>query len=97
MLNSHIHLFRDVDVPRDFLRFKLCQVMDNPIGYFIVNTLLHNIIPFTNKDKLDRYACFVDLSKQGNIDQIFANCAMHYPKKHSICGAFNGYGIHESR
>ncbi len=53
MLNSHIHLFRDVDVPRDFLRFKLCQVMDNPIGYFIVKTLLHNIIPFTNKDKLD--------------------------------------------
>lgn len=77
--NSHIHLFTADDIPERFLPLYLVKILKNKIGFKIVTKLLSGLIPFTNKDALDRYVKFATIGKLGSQENIFLECKKYYP------------------
>lgn len=78
--NTHIHTFRDVDIPDRFLPLKLVRFLATKPGYFLTAKLLNNINPFSDNDLLDRYVKFVSIGRKGSQKAIFENCMKYYPK-----------------
>lgn len=79
--NTHIHTFRDVDIPRRFLPLGLVRILASKPGYYLTAKLLNNMNPFSDKDQLDRYVKFVSIGKLGSQEKIFLNCRKFYPKE----------------
>ena len=78
--NTHIHTFRDIDVPRKFLPLGLVRILASKPGYFITAKFLNNLNPFSNNDLFDRYIKFVRIGKLGSQRKIFENCMIFYPE-----------------
>lgn len=78
--NSHIHLFKDEDVPDHFLPFGLVKILRTTFGYDVITAVLRRIIPFTDKDLFDRYAKFITIGKLGSQEIIFKRCKIFYPE-----------------
>lgn len=78
--NSHIHTFRDVDIPRKFLPLGLVRLLASNWGANIFTTLLNNANPFSEKDLLDRYVKFIKIGKLESQQKIFEECAKFYPE-----------------
>jgi len=76
MYNCHIHTFKEEDVPRGFLPFRLVSIVSTKIGYKIVKWILKL---FSN-DKFEKYIRFVDVGKLPAQEQIFDICDQNYPK-----------------
>lgn len=79
MINSHIHIFRDSDVPSGFLPLGLVKALQSKVGFFLLKNLLTNINPFSNKDAFDRYVKFVEISRLGGQKEILNECRRFYP------------------
>lgn len=77
--NTHIHTFREDDVPRRFLPLGLVRVLASKPGYYLTAKLLNNLNPFSNNDILDRYVKFVSIGKLGSQQKIFEECLRFYP------------------
>lgn len=77
--NSHIHVFRDVDIPRRFLPLGLVRILASKPGFYITAKVLNNLNPFSDKDLFDRYIKFVRIGKMGTQKKIFENCMRFYP------------------
>ena len=77
--NCHIHTFTEKDVPNRFLPFGLVPILKTTPGSWILLHLLKNLIPFTAKDILDRYARFIEAGKMGSQKAIFEQCRIFYP------------------
>jgi len=78
--NSHIHTFRDIDVPRKFLPLGLVRLLATKPGFYLTAKLLNNLNPFSDKDLFDRYIKFVRTGKLGSQQKIFENCKKYYPE-----------------
>ncbi|MCK9281869.1 MAG: amidohydrolase family protein [Melioribacteraceae bacterium] len=79
MYNCHIHTFTDKTVPDGFLPLGLIPIMRTQIGYNIMTSFLKNIIPFTHKDYIEKYAEFIRIGKLPSQDAIFDLCSSVYP------------------
>lgn len=79
--NTHIHTFRDIDVPRRFLPLGLVRILASKPGYFLTAKLLNNLNPLSDNDIFDRYIKFVRIGKLGSQQKIFENCMRFYPKE----------------
>ena len=80
MINSHIHIFLEKDIPRGFLPFGLVKILSTKVGYFLLARILKNLNPFSNKDEFDRYCQFVKVGKNKTQEDILNECAENYPK-----------------
>lgn len=79
MYNSHIHTFTMQDVPDEFLPAHLVNFIKSKVGYFIVKHILRNIIPFTSKDAIEKYANFIEIGELATQEDIFKMCSQYYP------------------
>jgi predicted TIM-barrel fold metal-dependent hydrolase len=79
--NSHIHTFRDVDIPRKFLPLGLVRLLASNFGANLFTSALNNLNPFSDKDLLDRYVKFIKTGKLKSQEAIFLKCAAFYPPK----------------
>ena len=79
MYNCHIHTFTMQDIPEEFLPAHLVKIMKNKVGYFIVKNILRNIIPFTSKDAIEKYANFIEIGESATQEYIFKQCYQYYP------------------
>ncbi|MBN2610362.1 MAG: amidohydrolase [Bacteroidales bacterium] len=79
--NSHIHTFREPDVPRRFLPLALVPILTTRKGFRFVGRILSAIIPFTDKDMFDRYLRFVEIARFKTQQDIFEECRRFYPAK----------------
>jgi len=79
-INSHIHIFRDVDIPRRFLPLQFVRFLASKPGYYLTAKVLNNINPFSEDDLFNRYLKFVSIGRMGSQQQIFENCSRFYPK-----------------
>ncbi|MCK4662353.1 MAG: amidohydrolase family protein [Bacteroidales bacterium] len=78
--NSHIHTFKDTDVPRKFLPLGLVRLLATKPGFYLTAKILNNLNPFSDKDVFDRYIKFARIGKLGSQQEIFENCKEHYPE-----------------
>jgi uncharacterized protein len=79
--NCHIHTFRDIDVPVNFLPLGLVRILATKPGFSFLARILHNIIPFSDNDVFDRYMKFLKIGKLNSQDEIFKECQKFYPEK----------------
>lgn len=82
--NSHIHIFKECDVPRRFLPLQLVRVLATKPGFFVISKLLNNLNPFSDKDVLDRYIKFASTGRMDSQEKIFLQCKKYYPKETSF-------------
>jgi len=80
MYNSHIHTFKDCDIPRAFLPLGLVRILSTKKGFKIISRLLNNANPFSDNDALDRYVKFVETGRLGTQEAIFKQCKKYYPQ-----------------
>jgi predicted TIM-barrel fold metal-dependent hydrolase len=78
--NTHIHIFKDVDIPEKFLPLKLVRVLASKTGFAILGRILNYINPLSNNDLFDRYVKFVRIGRLGSQKKIFEECSKFYPE-----------------
>ncbi|TRX72487.1 amidohydrolase family protein [Carboxylicivirga sp. M1479] len=78
--NSHIHTFKDTDIPRAFLPLGLVRILSTKRGARIISKILNNINPFSDNDAFDRYVKFVEIGRLGSQEAIFKECKRFYPR-----------------
>ncbi len=78
-INSHIHIFKDVDIPNRFLPLRLVRFLASKPGYYLSAKILNNLNPFSDEDLFNRYLRFVTIGRMGSQQQIFENCSRFYP------------------
>lgn len=78
--NSHIHTFKESDVPREFLPLGLVRILATTRGFNTISKILNSLNPFSDNDTLDRYVKFVEISKKGSQENIFNYCKEFYPE-----------------
>ncbi|HEY84962.1 MAG TPA: amidohydrolase family protein [Chloroflexi bacterium] len=78
--NCHIHTFSNQNVPDGFLAFNLLKYLRSGQRAAFVSYWLKRIIPFTNNDKLERLASFLDYGAKGSQKVIFQSIRAFYPR-----------------
>jgi len=78
-VNSHIHIFRDLDVPDGFLPFGLVKFLRHKFWFNTTCFLLNNIIPFAKSDLFSRYEQFIKIGRDSTQEDIWLNCYYNYP------------------
>jgi len=78
--NSHIHTFKDADIPRGFLPLGLVRILSTKPGFKVISRILNNINPFSDNDTFDRYVKFVEIGRMGSQEAIFNECKRFYPR-----------------
>ena len=81
--NCHIHTFSNQNVPDGFLAFNLLKYLRSGRRAAFVSKLLRRIIPFTDNDKLERLATFLDYGAKESQKIIFQTIRAFYPQKHT--------------
>ena len=79
MYNTHIHTFRDIDVPVRFLPLQLVRILSTTVGFNLIAKLLNNLNPFSDDDIFKRYLKFITTGKMGSQQKIFEECKKYYP------------------
>lgn len=79
--NSHIHTFKDEDIPRKFLPLGLIRLLASKFGANIFTRFLNNLNPFSDNDVLDRYVKFIEIGKKASQQAIFEDCKRFYPDR----------------
>ncbi len=79
LYNTHIHIFRDRDVPVRFLPLSLVRILSTKPGFRIMARLLNNLNPFSDDDVFNRYLKFINTGRQGSQEKIFNCCREQYP------------------
>nr|WP_321410372.1 amidohydrolase family protein [uncultured Carboxylicivirga sp.] len=79
--NSHIHTFKECDIPRAFLPIGLVRILATKTGFRVVSKLLNNINPFSDQDTFDRYIRFVEIGRMSSQKDIFERCSKFYPEE----------------
>lgn len=77
--NTHIHTFKQEDIPVNFLPLGLVRLFATKFGANVFTRFLNNVNPFSNNDLLDRYVKFINTGKLGSQQATFEKCASYYP------------------
>jgi len=77
--NSHIHTFKEDDIPRRFLPLGLVRILASRFGSNVFTRFLNNLNPLSDHDTLDRYVKFIEIGKKTSQQAIFENCKRFYP------------------
>ncbi|MEI7594430.1 MAG: amidohydrolase family protein [Bacteroidota bacterium] len=77
--NCHLHTFRDVDIPENFLPLHIVRLLANNKAFAFLGKVLNFINPFSQNDVFDRYVHFVKTGKLGSQQKIFDECKAFYP------------------
>ena len=80
MINSHIHRFRDKDVPVKFLPLHLVRFLSTKIGFNIVAKILNMLNPLSSDDLFKNYVKFMTIGSLGSQEKIFNECKKYYPE-----------------
>lgn len=78
MYNTHIHIFRDIDVPEKFLPLHLVRILSTKVGFAIIGKMLNFLNPFSSTDIFNRYEKFITIGRLSSQEKIFLECAKHY-------------------
>jgi predicted TIM-barrel fold metal-dependent hydrolase len=79
MINAHIHLFTLNHVPENFLPLQVARLLKPKRFRNQSAWLLHNLWPFADRDILDRYLAFLELSSQQSQEENFEKVKGYYP------------------
>ena len=77
--NCHIHTFTNKHVPDKFVGYGIDKLLRIDSIRGIVSFILKNIIPFTDKDLLDRYVRLLDIANKENQEEILRIVMGYYP------------------
>lgn len=80
IINSHIHVFRSVDIPSKFLPLRLVRILSTKFGFRILAKILNSLNPLSSKDLFNRYIRFISIGRKSTQKEIFLECAKFYPK-----------------
>jgi len=78
MFNTHIHTFRDIDVPEKFLPLHLVRILSSNIGFKLIGRFLNLLNPFSTDDVFNRYLKFITIGRLGSQEKIFNECTKNY-------------------
>ena len=82
IINCHIHLFTIKHVPSRFIKIPLLQQILTPnITRKPLSWIARRILPFTNRDVLDRYVNFLEITANKTQENTFERIRSYYPKK----------------
>ena len=82
IINCHTHTFTIDHVPHKFIKIGnigLVNLFSGPVFRKPLKWLLRNILPFTDRDLLDRYANFVELTANKTQEDTFTRIREYYP------------------
>ncbi len=79
-INCHIHTFTIKHIPHKFLPFRLVQILKpkiirKPLGWF-----LRKVLPITNRDLLDRYINFIEITANKSQEDTLNHVMDYYPE-----------------
>jgi predicted TIM-barrel fold metal-dependent hydrolase len=83
--NTHIHIFKNEDVPTRFLTWPLVPLLRTKIGFSVITGFMQNLWPFSSNDVFDRYVKFVEINEFDSQLAIFEECERFYPKNTHFC------------
>ena len=79
IINTHTHFFTNDDVPDKFFGWGVVPLLRNRYIGGLVKTILKDIIPWTDKDKLSRYEKYMEIGGLGSQEAIYLELAKNYP------------------
>lgn len=82
IINCHTHTFTVDHVPNKFIQvgnIGLVKLLSGPVFNKPFSWFLRNILPFTDRDLLDRYANFVELTANKSQEDTFTRIREYYP------------------
>jgi predicted TIM-barrel fold metal-dependent hydrolase len=77
--NSHIHTFKERDIPRRYLPLGLVRVLASTPGFKAIGFFLNLLNPVTTNDQFKRYRKFIEIGKYKSQKDIFEECRKFYP------------------
>jgi predicted TIM-barrel fold metal-dependent hydrolase len=77
--NCHIHIFTIDHIPDKFLPFNLVNILRPASVRKPFSWVLRNILPFTDRDLLDRYMKFVEVAASGSQEDVLKGIKHYYP------------------
>ncbi len=78
-INCHIHTFTIDHVPNRFLPFHLVKLLRLKIVRKPLGWLLRTVLPFTDRDLLDRYINFIEITANKNQRHTLNRVRSYYP------------------
>ena len=84
MFNTHIHTFRNVDVPSKFLPLRLVRFLSTKFGFNFIAKLLNKLNPFSDDDMFDRYVKFMTIGNMSTQKEILEQCKKFYQSNTSF-------------
>lgn len=79
-INCHIHTFTIKHIPKKFLPFRLVQILKPNIIRKPLGWILRHALPFTDRDLLDRYINFVEITANKSQEDTLNRVRSYYPK-----------------
>jgi predicted TIM-barrel fold metal-dependent hydrolase len=80
IINCHIHTFTIDHVPHKFLPFRLVKILKPSIIRKPLSWIIKNLMPFTDRDILDRYINFIEITANKTQEETFKHVQGYYPK-----------------
>ena len=80
-INCHVHTFTASHIPSKFLPLGLVHVLKPKILRKPLMWLLNNILPFTDRDILDRYVNFLEVGTNKCQSEVFEHLRTYYPSE----------------
>jgi predicted TIM-barrel fold metal-dependent hydrolase len=79
IINCHSHTFTIKHVPNRFLPFRLVSILKPAIIRKPLGWILRNLLPFTERDLLDRYINFLEITAHKTQEETFIRVRGYYP------------------
>ena len=80
IINCHIHTFTIEHVPNRFLPLRLVSILKPDVIRKPLSWIISNLMPFTDRDVLDRYINFVEITANKSQLETFERVKGYYPR-----------------
>lgn len=81
IINCHNHTFTIDHVPHKFLPFRLVNILRPSIIRKPLGWIIRNLLPFTDRDILDRYINFLEVTANRTQEETFKRVRGFYPQE----------------
>ncbi len=79
-INCHIHTFTIEHIPNRFLPFRLVNILKPKVIRKPLGWILRRVNPFTDRDLLDRYINFIEITANKTQEDTFKKVQGYYPR-----------------
>ncbi|MFK7952252.1 MAG: amidohydrolase family protein [Ekhidna sp.] len=81
IINCHIHTFTIEHVPHKFLPLRLVKILRPAIIRKTLGWAIRKLLPFTDRDILDRYINFIEITANKSQEATFKQVQGYYPRE----------------